>query len=179
MKKEDYPTAKKDFTLSRAAAEKAGDSLWQDLAGTISELGIIEREQQHYSEAEQLFQQALALHEKHDSPDDPALGSAVQGLATIYMAEDEPAKAEPLLLRTADIYKKAFADASDQKTKADYGDHIAWCSFWLIAMATSSNRPDVAKARCDDGMKYVQYFPTATQRDIMTRGCEEVAGHPK
>jgi len=179
MKKEDYATAKKDFTLSRAAAEKAGDSVWQDLAGTISELGVIAREQQHYPEAEQLFQQALALHEKHDSADDPALGNAVQGLANIYMAEDEPAKAEPLLLRTVDIYKKAFAAASDATTKADYGNHIAWCSFWLIAMATSSNRPDVAKSRCDDGMKYIQYFPTATQRDIMTRGCTEVASHAK
>jgi tetratricopeptide (TPR) repeat protein len=178
LKKGDTQTAKKNFLTARAATEACGDTKWSELAGTIAELGSIERDAKNYPEAQQLYKEALALQEQHQPPDEPEVGGALQALANIYMAQDQPNQAEPLLLRSVDIYEKRFATAPTPDIKAAYGRHIAWASFWLVAMATSSNRADVAQSRCQHGMQYAKYLP-ADQLDTMTRGCAEVASHGK
>ena len=170
--------AKKKFLISRAAAEKRGDSKWLELAGTISELGSIERDQKNYPEAERLYKESLALHEKHQKPDEAEVGGALQGLANIYLAENEPDKAEPLLLRSVDIYKKRIATASGEEEKTAYEQHIAFGSFWLVAIGTSSNRVDMALAHCKDALQYIE-AETPEQREIITKGCAEVEGKAK
>lgn len=178
LKKGDYGTAKKNFLASRKIAEERGDSKWLELAGTISELGSIARDQKNYSEAESLYKESLALHEKHQKPDEAEVGGALQALANIYLAEDEPNKAEPLLLRSVEIYKRRIATAPLPEAKAAYGQHIAFGSFWLVAIGTSSNRIDMALAHCKDAMEYAE-FETPEQRDIITRGCAEVTEKAK
>ncbi len=178
LKKNDYAGAKQEFLASRSAAEKRGDSKWLELAGTISELGSIERDQKNYGEAERLYKESLALHETHQKPDEAEVGGALQALANIYLAENEPDKAEPLLLRSVNIYKECVAAAPDSEGKIAYERHIAFGSFWLVAIATSSNRVDMALAHCKDALQYVE-VETPEQRDIITRGCAEVKGKAK
>jgi tetratricopeptide (TPR) repeat protein len=178
LKKGATQTAEKNFRTARAAAEACGDTKWSELAGTIAELGSIARDAKNYPEAQQLYKEALALQEQHQPAVEPEVGGALQALANIYMAQDQPNQAEPLLLRSVDIYEKRLATAPTPDIRAAYGRHIAWASFWLVAMATSSNRPDVAQSRCQDGMQYAKYLP-ADQLDTMTRGCAEVASHGK
>jgi TonB family protein len=178
LKKDDYDTAKKNLLVSRAAAEERGDSKWLELAGTISELGSIERDEKNYPEAERLYKESLALHEKHQKPDEAEVGGALQALANVYLAENEPDKAEPLLLRSVTIYKERVATAPAQEEKTTYERHIAFGSFWLVAIATSSNRVDMALAHCKDALQYAE-VETPEQRDIITRGCAEVRGKAK
>ena len=178
LKKGDYSTAKKDFLQSRAAAEERGDAKWLELAGTIAELGSIERDKKNYPEAEKLYTESLALHEKHQKPDEAEVGGALQALANIYMAQNKPEKAEPLLLRSVEIYKKRLAEAPTPEAKTAYERHIAWGSFWLVAIGTSSNRLDMAMQHCKDALQYAD-AATSEQRDLITRGCAEVADKAK
>jgi len=178
LKNSDYDGAKREFLASRSAAEKRGDSKWLELVGTISELGSIERDQKNYGEAEQLYKESLALHETHQKPDEAEVGGALQALANVYLAENESDKAEPLLLRSVNIYKERVATAPAQEEKTAYERHIAFGSFWLVAIATSSNRVDMALAHCKDALQYAE-VETPEQRDIITRGCAEVKGKAK
>jgi TonB family protein len=178
LKRGDYDTARKKLLIARAAAAERGDSKWLELAGTIAAMGGTEFGAKNYPEAERLYKESLAMHEKHQQPDEAEVGGALQSLANVYMAQDEPDKAEPLLLRSVEIYKKRIETAPMSEAKAAYGRHIAWGSFWLVAIGTSSHRLDMAQAHCKDVMEYSKWVE-ADQRDIMTRGCAEVASKAK
>jgi tetratricopeptide (TPR) repeat protein len=178
LKKSDYETAKKKLLIAREAAEERGDSKWLELAGTISELGSVELEEKNYPEAERLFKESLESHEKHQQPDEAEVGGALESLANAYMAQDKPDKAELLLLRSVEIYKKRIALAPMPEAEAAYGRHIAVSSFWLVAIGTSSHRLDMAQAHCKDAMEYAKWA-TDEQRGIITRGCAEVTSKAK
>jgi hypothetical protein len=94
-------------------------------------------------------------------------------------AQGDAVKAEPLLLRSVEIYKKRMETPPLQEAKAAYGRHIAIGSFWLVAIGATAGRPDMAQTHCKDALAYGNQWVSSEQKDIITRGCADVMSKPK
>jgi TonB family protein len=82
IEKGDWATAEARLKVARNAAEDRGDEKWLELADVISMLGSIKEQQKSYPEAESLLKESLAIHEKHQHPDEAEVASAQLALAT-------------------------------------------------------------------------------------------------
>lgn len=77
------------------------------LAGALYYLGSISQQQGKVTEAEPLFQRALAIWDATPDPDPQMLGLTLQDLGGLYIGRNETDRAEPLLKRAL-----AIAEAS-------------------------------------------------------------------
>jgi tetratricopeptide (TPR) repeat protein len=71
-----------------------------DLSPDINDLNKLARsyhEQQRYTEAESLYQRALAISEKALGPEHPGTAATLNNLAVLYRELGRQAEAEPLL----------------------------------------------------------------------------------
>jgi TonB family protein len=178
LRKGDFQIARDRLVSALAVAEDRGDSKWPAIATTSAELGALEFEQKNYPQAEEFYQESLALYEKHGKSDEPQSATVMESLANLYTAQDAGDKAEPLLLRAIDIYKKQMPDASTEEFKQLYGHHLAMSSFWLVAIGISSHHLEMAQLHCKDVLENAHWLPKA-QGDYVSKGCNEVMSRPK
>jgi CHAT domain-containing protein/Tfp pilus assembly protein PilF len=80
----------------------------QDEAATLSKRVLELYRGGKFSEAVPLAQQVLAIYEKAPSPDNPNVATALNNLASLYMAQGRYADAEPLAKRASAILEKAL-----------------------------------------------------------------------
>lgn len=77
------------------------------LALSLNKLAELYREQEKHSEAEPLYQRALAIWEKALRPEDASAAAGLNNLGLLYDAQGRYAAAEPLFRRSLVIVKKA------------------------------------------------------------------------
>ncbi len=109
----DYAQAEKLLLAALKEAEKFGN---QDprLAISLNNLAELYRAQGKYSEAEPLYQRALAIDEKALGPEHPDLATDLNNLAALYYAQGKHAQAEPLYGRALAIQEKALGPEHPQ-----------------------------------------------------------------
>jgi tetratricopeptide (TPR) repeat protein len=77
------------------------------LAATLTNLGALYSDTGHYTDAEQSFQQSLAILEREESPfNQAAVMHALYGLAKLYIRENDEKRADVPLARAAAIARK-------------------------------------------------------------------------
>ena len=114
--------AEKCFKDSLAIGEKINGTKSLDIVPALFNLARLYREMKRYDEAESLQRRALAIDES-DDPDSPGTAMSLDGLATIYYAQGQYAKAEPLYKRSLDICKRKLGENHPQT--ADTTDGLA------------------------------------------------------
>jgi tetratricopeptide (TPR) repeat protein len=92
----------------RQADEPGGDELAQ--ASTKYRLAILRRQQGNLTEAEDLYQQALAIRERKQGPTHPDVAVVLNNLAAVYAAEGKYDAAQPLLERSVEIRQTALGE---------------------------------------------------------------------
>jgi tetratricopeptide (TPR) repeat protein len=77
-------------------------------AGLLNDAGVYLYERGRYTDAEPLYQQALAIREKTLGPEHPDLAQSLNNLAGLYATQGRYIKAEPLYQRALAIREKAL-----------------------------------------------------------------------
>jgi hypothetical protein len=77
------------------------DSL--EVSTTLNRLGLAQRDQRKFSEAERSLQQALSIREKKLTPNHEWIAISLDNLASVYLAEGKANLAKPLVLRAQGI----------------------------------------------------------------------------
>jgi len=90
----------------RQEDEQGGDELAR--ASTMYRLAILRRQQGKLTEAEDLYQQALAIRERKQGPTHPDVAMVLNNLAAVYAAEGKYDAAQPLLERSVEIRQAAL-----------------------------------------------------------------------
>jgi hypothetical protein len=90
----DFAEAVSNLELARSEAEEFGD---QDarLGMTLANLGWLRREQGRFDEAETLYKRSLDILEAALGPEDLALATSLDGLASIYEAQSRYSLQDP------------------------------------------------------------------------------------
>jgi tetratricopeptide (TPR) repeat protein len=95
---------------AHACAELIGQLSFEFLEGAqlLNHAGFYLYERRRYTDAEPLYQRALAIREKALRPEHPRVASVLNNLALLYQGQGQPAKAEPLYERALAIREKAL-----------------------------------------------------------------------
>jgi len=155
----DLTTAESKLSLARTAAEERGDEKWLELADVITMLGDIKERHAEYPAAEGLLKQSLAIHEKHQGPDEAEVAGAEFNLAALYVQMQRFSEAEPLLIEAARVWELRIADTSMPEAKAGYGKHLALTYVGAARMAAEANRPADARSRCQKAVSFAEKWP--------------------
>lgn len=159
LEKGDLTTAEAKLSLARAAAENRGDAKWLELAEVITMLGDIEERQNEYTTAEGLLKQSLAIHQRHQRPDEAEVAAAEFNLAALYVQMQRPSVAEPLLIEAARVWELRIADTPMPEAKASYGRHLALSYVGAARIAAESNRLAEARSRCEKALSFTEKWP--------------------
>ena len=102
-----YAEAEQLLTAALKEAEKFGK---QDprLATILNSLALLYSKQGKYTEAEPLYQRALAIYENALGPEHPAVALSLNNLAALYQTRGKYAQAEPLYRRALSILTKSL-----------------------------------------------------------------------
>ena len=171
LSKHDLGTAEAKLLVARAAAEERGDQKWLELADVISLLGNIKMEQDDFDKAERLYKQSLEIHEKHQRPDEAEVAGAQQILGLLYLRTMQPAKAEPLFLKSVKSYEARIQETSMPEPKAGYGRSLALGYFALSQIAVTDGRAEEAQDRCREAVRYAEKWSSAADKDIISARC--------
>lgn len=90
---------------------------------SLNNLAELYRGQAKYSEAEPLYNRALAIQEKSLGPSDPHLATILNNLALLHIAQGNYAAAEPLCKRMLAILENALGP--DDLKVADFVEKYA------------------------------------------------------
>jgi Tfp pilus assembly protein PilF len=77
-----------------------------DVSTTLNRLGLCQRDLNKFAEAEKSLKRALAIREKRLAPNHAWIAISLQNLASVYTAQHQDEKADPLLARSQAIYSK-------------------------------------------------------------------------
>lgn len=105
---EKYSKAKELFEQSLEIRSPILGQQHPDVAESLNNLALVYLEQRNYEKAEQFYQQALAIRERMLGPEDCDLAESLTNLAVLYRNQGRK-EAEPLFIRSREIYEKAFA----------------------------------------------------------------------
>jgi tetratricopeptide (TPR) repeat protein len=94
--------------LACAALVEAYGFEFEEAGRLLNEAGRYLTERARFSDAEPLFQRALALRAKVLGPEDPDVAQSLNNLGALYRAEGKYAQAEPLSQRALAIWEKAL-----------------------------------------------------------------------
>ncbi len=110
----DYAQAEKQWSAALKEAEGFGP---QDprLATSLDRLATLYQAKGSYTEAEPLFQRALAIVEKALGPDHPSVATSLNNLGLVYHAQGKYAEAEQLFQRSLAISEKALGRDDDRR----------------------------------------------------------------
>ena len=107
----DVATAEAKLRIARAAAEERGDQKWLELADVVSLLAGAKQRENDYPQAESLFKDSLAIHLKHQRPDEAEIASVQFNLAFLYFRMQRFLEAEPLFLEAAKTWESRISEA--------------------------------------------------------------------
>ena len=174
MGKHDLVTAEAKLLLARDAAEERGDRKWLELASVLSMLGSVKLQQDRFDEAEAFYKDSLAIHEKHQRPDESEVAGAQQQLGFLYVRAGQPEKAEPFLLESVQSYEARMAEVSETpmpEAKAGYGRSLALGYFGLSQIALADGRLQDSRDRCARAVSYAEKWSTASDKDVIVSRC--------
>jgi len=177
LKKGELATAETKLLAARAAAEERGDEKWLELADVISLLGHVKLRQGDFDAAERLYKESLALHEKHQRPDEAEVAGAQENLGLLYFRTRQLDKAEPLFLRATASYEARIKETSMPEPLAGYGASLALGYFALSQIAATDGRSKEAQDRCTQAVTYAEKWSSSADRDVIVSACKSpVAG---
>jgi TonB family protein len=139
--KNDLALAESKLLVARSAAEERGPQKWLELCGVITLLANIKFKEDDFEAAENLYKESLALHEKHQRPDEAEVAGAQQDLAYLYFRMGRPNDAETLYRKSVETYERRFRETSASAPLAAYGRHLAIGYFALSQIARSGQHP--------------------------------------
>jgi TonB family protein len=171
LKNNDLQLAKSKFEAARAAAEERGDSKWLSLCEVITSLGNISFKENDFAGAERLYKEALALHEKHQRPDEAEVAGAQQRLAFLYFQMGRLEDAEPLYRTSVETYEAHIKEIGLPEPEADYGRHLALGYFALSQIALSSQRGALAREECQKALSFAQRWSGSRDRKVIESTC--------
>jgi TonB family protein len=160
--------------LARAAAEKRGDSKWLELANVITLQGHIEMQQDHLEKAGELYRQSLALHQRHQRPDESEVAGAQQDLALFYMRARETEKAEALFASSVAAYQARIEDTPMAEAKASYGQHLALGYFALAQIARANGQTPQMRERCQKALTYANAWSKGQEKKAIIGTCSSL-----
>ena len=100
-----YGEAEEYFSAALKGAENFGPED-PHLATSLNNLAVLYRTQSKYTEAEPLYQRALAIREKALGPEHPHVATSLNNLAFLYYTQGKYAVAEPFYQRSLAIWEK-------------------------------------------------------------------------
>ncbi len=171
LKNGDLSTAETKFSLARSAAEERGDEKWLELADTLSEIAALRVAQNNLAEAVQLYRQSLAVHLKHQRPDEAEVAGTEESLGILYLRARIPEKAEPLLLQSANSYEARIQEISMPEAKSSYGQSLALDYFGLSQIAVASGRAEESVAWCAKAVSYAEKWSRPADKDVIIQRC--------
>lgn len=174
LAKQDYATAKQQFTIARDEAAKLGQANWQELANALARLGAVEYRQKNYSAAEPLLLQSLQVQQNHREADAPEIADALGNLAQLYMAEQQFGKAEPLLQKSVELYDAELGKQQSATTLANVKRHRVLNLFMLASLNQQMGAGDEAVGYCDQAVGDAPRSMSKDDAVLVIRTCETV-----
>jgi TonB family protein len=174
LSKGDLATAETKLQVARAAAEERGDFKWLELADVVSMLAGVKEGEKDYPAAETLLKQSLAIHQKHQRPDEAEVAGVEFNLAALYVQMQRLIEAEPLLLEAARVWELRIADNPMPEPKASYEWHLAMSYFAAARIAAVSDHSDDAQARCRKAIAVAEQKPNDEYMKQVLSGCESI-----
>lgn len=170
--KNDLALAESKLLVARSAAEERGPQKWLELCGVITLLANIKFKEDDFEAAENLYKESLALHEKHQRPDEAEVAGAQQDLAYLYFRMGRPNDAETLYRKSVETYERRFRETSASAPLAAYGRHLAIGYFALSQIARSGQHPSEAEDSCKKAISYAELWSDSENRRVITTTCE-------
>jgi tetratricopeptide (TPR) repeat protein len=165
--KHDLVTAENKLLAARAAAEERGDQKWLELADVVTMLGTVRMEQDDFEVAERLYKESLAIHEKHQRPDEAEVAGAQQTLGLLYFRMRQLDKAEPLFLESVRSYEARMKDVSMREPSAAYGQSLALGYFALAQIAATNGRVQELTENCIHAVSYAQKWSNESDKEVI------------
>lgn len=81
-----------------------------EVSTTLNRLGLAERDEEKFAEAEMIMKRALSIREKLLASNDMWIAVSLENLASVYLVEGQREKAIPLLARAQTIRSHASSD---------------------------------------------------------------------
>lgn len=172
LRKHDLATAENKLLAARSAAEERGDQKWLELAGVITMLGTVKMEQDDYEGAERFYKESLAIHEKHQRPDEAEVAGAQETLGLLYFRIKQMDKAEPLFIESAKSYEARMKDTSLPEPLADYGRSLALDYFALSQIAAANGRVQESEDKCAQAVAYAEKWSNESDREVIVSHCK-------
>jgi hypothetical protein len=122
-------------------------------------LADLKERQKAYPEAESLLKESLALHQKHQRPEEAEVAGAEFSLAALFVQIERLSEAEPLLVDSARIGERRLKDAPMPEEEAGYGWHLALTHFAAARIAPESERVSEARSRCRGAIELAEQWP--------------------
>jgi TonB family protein len=170
--KNDLALAESKLLVARSAAEERGPQKWLELCGVITLLANIKFKEDDFEAAENLYKESLALHEKHQRPDEAEVAGAQQDLAYFYFRMGRPNDAETLYRKSVETYERRFRETSASAPLAAYGRHLAIGYFALSQIARSGQHPSEAEDSCKKAISYAELWSDSENPRVITTTCE-------
>jgi TonB family protein len=170
--KNDLVLAESKLLVARSAAEERGQQKWLELCGVITLLASIKLKEDDFEAAESLYKESLALHEKHQRPDEAEVAGAEQNLGYLYIRMGRPNDAEPLYRKSVEAYEARIADTSEPAPREAYGRHLALGYFALAQIARSGQRLPESQDSCKKALFYAELWSDSGNRKVITTSCE-------
>lgn len=176
IKNRDFSTAEAKLLIAKVAAEERGESKWLELADVLSMLGTVRVQQGRFDEAEVFYKDSLAIHEKHQRPDEAEVAGVQEQLGLLYIRSGQPAKAEPVLQESVHSYEARIDQVSMPEAKAGYGQSLALGYFGLSQIARADGRLQEFHDRCDRALSYAEKWSSASEKNVIVANCATSGG---
>ena len=168
----DLATAESKLQIARTAAEERGDDKWLELADVIAMLADTKERQQAYADAEGLLKESLAIHQKHQRPDEAEVAGAEFKLAALYVQLARLREAEPLLIECTRVWELRIADTPMPEAQASYGRHLALSYFAAARIAAGRGQLSEAQSRCQKAVTFAERWPKQDQMNAVKPACD-------
>ena len=169
-----FDDAEAKLAIARAAAEERGDSKWLELAGVITLQGHIAMDQGQLDKAKDFYAESLALHLKHQRPNEAEVAGAQQDLGILFMLRHETERAEPLFSASVETYLARLEDTQMKEAKASYGRHLAVGYFALSQIARTGGRDSDMRDGCQKAITYAQAWSKTPEKDTIIDTCSSL-----
>jgi TonB family protein len=170
--KHDLVIAESKLQVARAAADELGDQKWLELADVVTLLGTVKMEQEAFERAERFYKESLAIHEKHQRPDEAEVAGAQQTLGLLYFRKNELDKAEPLFADSVKSYEARMKDVSMPEPLAGYGRGLALGYFALSQIAAANGRAKEGEENCSQAVSYAEKWSNASDKEVNLSRCK-------
>ena len=176
LEKNDLQTAETKLLAARAAAEDRGDQKWLELAEVVTLLAGVKQRENDYPNAELLFKESLAMHLKHQRPDEAEIASVQYNLGFLYIRMQQLPEAELLFLASARTWESRISEVSMSEAKASYGRHLAMSYFAAAQIAAADHRLSDSQSRCQKAVRYAGEWSGEEDKKVIEVRCSSLLG---